>query len=284
MHMKHSSKIDQLLFYELDPAYRRRARLVLESLQLTPATKVLDVGSGRGFYLQSILELSPKTAVFGIDKNPSYVAIASRLLAKTNAKISEGDATNLPFTKGSMDVVICSELLEHVPDDVQVLHEIFRVLKPGGRAILTVPSATYPFLWDPINWVIERFFGTHVPAHIWWLAGIWADHVRLYTKTELEEKILQAKFNIHQLWECTTFCMPMAHFLLYGIGKNIVELGWLKEFNRFEHQTSSNQQPSIWFRICRFWVDFWDKKNEHRETDRTSCVNLVVIVQKPVEK
>jgi SAM-dependent methyltransferase len=54
------------------------------------------------------------------------------------------DVTGIPFPDDHFDVVICSHVLEHVPDDRKAMHELRRVLKPGGLAILLVPMADMP--------------------------------------------------------------------------------------------------------------------------------------------
>ena len=51
------------------------------------------------------------------------------------------DITSLPFEDGSFDLLLCNHVLEHVPDDRLAMSELFRVLRPGGRAILQVPLA-----------------------------------------------------------------------------------------------------------------------------------------------
>jgi SAM-dependent methyltransferase len=51
-----------------------------------------------------------------------------------------GDARVLPVAEGSVDVVLCTQVIEHVPEPVRVLQEIFRVLRPGGTLILSVPA------------------------------------------------------------------------------------------------------------------------------------------------
>ena len=96
-------------------------------------------------------------------------------------RLARADARSLPFASGEFDAIVCSEVLEHIVEDGAVLMELNRVLRDGGLLLISVPNRQYPFMWDPLNWMLERVFGTHVPSHIWWLAGIWADHVRLYT-------------------------------------------------------------------------------------------------------
>jgi len=78
-----------------------------------------------------------------------------------------------------------------------------------------------------------KLFNTHINKDIWWLAGIWADHERLYTVEEIKS-LLEEKFFIEDTEEYISWCWPFAHFLFYGIGKNLVELFSFKEFNRFD--------------------------------------------------
>ena len=51
----------------------------------------------------------------------------------------KADITRIPFADATFDVVLCNHVLEHVMDDGQAMHEVFRVLRPGGWAILQVP-------------------------------------------------------------------------------------------------------------------------------------------------
>jgi hypothetical protein len=126
----------------------------------------------------------------------------------------------LPFPDDSFDSVILSEILEHVDDDVRGLAEVRRVLKPGGVVAITVPNANYPFLWDPINKTLETLFGIHIQRGP--LAGIWANHVRLYERDQLRHVVEQAgliveqerafTFQLHR--SSTIWCMGWASRLL----------------------------------------------------------------------
>src|SRR3546814_18600443 len=68
-----------------------------------------------------------------------------------------GDALQLPFADSTFDRIIASEVLEHVSDDRQSLHEVFRVLKPGGTLAATVPS----WLPEKICWALSDEY--HAP-------------------------------------------------------------------------------------------------------------------------
>ena len=193
------------------------------------------MGCGKGFYENAIGLVHPEWSVVGVDKNQAYLETARQKTVAKNVKYVSADTSRLPFGEEEFEAVICTELLEHLKNDGEVLKEIARVTKKGGVILITVPHKNYPLAWDPINRIGENFFGWHVPAHIWWLAGIWADHVRLYSEAELTRKLEKAGFKIEQLWRGTRWCVPLAHFWLYGIGKNLVEKGWLPDFDRFNY-------------------------------------------------
>ena len=100
----------------------------------------------------------------------------------------EADLTRLPFGDGEFDIVICSHVLEHVPDDRVAIREMKRVLAPGGVALVLVPFATDggetdedPRVSDPQE--RERRFGQ------------W-DHVRLYTREDLVSRLGEAGFEV----------------------------------------------------------------------------------------
>ncbi|SFU44055.1 Methyltransferase domain-containing protein [Pustulibacterium marinum] len=52
----------------------------------------------------------------------------------------KADICNLPFDDNSYDIILCNHVLEHIPDDTKAMHELFRVLKPSGFAILQIPQ------------------------------------------------------------------------------------------------------------------------------------------------
>lgn len=268
-----SAKIDDVLSAELDPAFRRRARIILENLHLKDGEKILDLGCGRGFYIKIISQLYRNVEIFGIDNNTKYVEIARKL----NKNVILGDAGDLPFPNSCFDRVVCSEVLEHINDDNKVISEIHRVLKNKGFALISVPNKKYPFWLDPINFLMERVFNFHVPSQYWWLAGIWADHVRLYTEDEICAKLKRVSLKIDRLWRSTGWGMVGEHFLLYGIGKNIVELGFLKQFNRFNFA----KKRSLWLDLALTVINFFDKKNDVSKISRTQrFVNIVIKTSK----
>jgi ubiquinone/menaquinone biosynthesis C-methylase UbiE len=115
-------------------------------LGLTPSVRVLDVGCGSGRHL---LELSRYRGVFvGLDMNREDLDLFRKILRLTAAKQEvrasiaavEGDGERLPFKNDLFDCVICTETLEHVPNDRTILSELTRVLRPGGVLVISVPD------------------------------------------------------------------------------------------------------------------------------------------------
>jgi len=107
---------------------RRRTQLIREEgARLRPGTKILlDVG-GRGKpYAKYFSDRILWHFVIDIEPGASVDLV--------------GDARFLPIADGSVDVVLCTQVLEHIPEPVPVLEEIFRVLRPGGTLILSVPA------------------------------------------------------------------------------------------------------------------------------------------------
>lgn len=277
--MKNSTKNSAELYLtrELDPAFARRARLIAENLDLKGKEHILEVGCGRGFYEQFLGTIYPTVKITGIDLKESYLNIARHTVKNKNVTFLNADATNLPLKAKTFDRIIATEVLEHIPDEQAVLRELHRVLKPEGILVITVPHKEYPFAWDPLNYILEKVFHTHMPSNIWWLAGIWADHVRLYTESELVERVKAGGFRIKNVWRATHFCVPFSHFLLYGIGKNIVEWGFIPQLSRF----SADTQPGAIHRIIHRITNIWDQKNrEEGEMKKTTSVNLVLVARK----
>ena len=108
---------------------------------------------------------------------------ADEITADNLIGVLRGDARRLPFPEASFDVVITSEVLEHIQDDVSAIAEMVRVLRPGGRFAATVPS----WLPETINWKLSDEY--HAPKR----AG---GHVRIYAKTELRAKLRAAGLDV----------------------------------------------------------------------------------------
>ena len=105
--------------------------------------RVLEVGSGRGFVACVVAEMHAPDILVGLDPVPSYVR-QSRQLADRNETTGfapvVGHGERLPFGDETFDGALVTEVLEHVRKPLPLMSEVARVLKPDGRAVLTVPS------------------------------------------------------------------------------------------------------------------------------------------------
>lgn len=268
--------IEKIVSQEVDPAYARRARIILSESLLELGENLLEIGCGRGFYIKNMSELFPDNEIVGIDLKDDYLKIAKESIKNKKVKLLKADATKLPFADKSFDKIIASEILEHIDNEVLAIKEMRRVLKDKGTIVITVPNKNFPFNWDPINWILQKLFKTHLPANIWWLSGIWAGHVRLYSKEELVKKLETEKFKVEKIWGAVRFCLPFSHFIFYGIGKNIVELGLMPSMNRFKENTV---EP-IYKKILLWPIRQVDSLNKDDELGSEKVSNIILKISK----
>ncbi|MCO1334080.1 class I SAM-dependent methyltransferase [Microbulbifer sp. OS29] len=152
-----------------------------QHLNLRPGQKVLDLGCGEGRHSIHLM-ITDEVDVYGFDLCFADVHTASERAEPFRApKHSRGrlqlgvaNGLQLPFADESFDVVICSEVLEHIEDYKLVLAEIDRVLKPSGIFAATVP-AFFP------EWVCWRLSDEYHQVE--------GGHVRIFRERELRKSI-----------------------------------------------------------------------------------------------
>ncbi len=92
--------------------------------------RVLDVGASTGIIDNHLAEHFH--SVLGIDIDREAIESAKKMFPRNNLNFQVGDALSTNLPKESVDIVICSQIYEHVPDAYKMMDEIFRVLRPGG--------------------------------------------------------------------------------------------------------------------------------------------------------
>ena len=119
---------------------------LVETAALRTGERVLDIGCGTGIVARiAARRLGNRGSVVGLDPSAPMLAAARAAATAEGAAVEwrEGDALDQPFTDGAFEVVLCQQVLQFFPDKPRGLREMHRVLRPGGRIVLSV--------WGPIE-------------------------------------------------------------------------------------------------------------------------------------
>jgi len=129
--------------YDVGGTRSTRLKIIGGLIRSTSYTRMLDVGCGVGYNLAKLANIADYGV--GIDISLGAIKVAKRLLKSAREgdyDLLVTDAQLLPFRRGTFDLVICTEVLEHLPDDKQSITEIARILKKGGEIVISVPVSS----------------------------------------------------------------------------------------------------------------------------------------------
>lgn len=153
-------------------------------LSIKPGFRILDIGCGSGRHIGAAVKFDTVTAI-GVDINFADVCGARDRLklqekwtkACGTWEIMVADITRLPFRNNFFDLIICSEVLEHIRDEQAAVIELVRILKPGKNMAISVPR-----YWpEKICWKLSEEY--HAAAD---------GHLRIYRQKELSELLEKA--------------------------------------------------------------------------------------------
>lgn len=153
-----------------------------ETKNFKTLSNVLDVGCASGWFVSEISKRYPEANYYGIDIYDKGIKYANKMYP--HIKFSLADAHQIPYKNNLFDLVICTEVLEHVDDPKAVLLEIKRVLKKGGKAIIELDSGSPLF---SIVWFLWR----KSKGSVWDEA-----HVHSFNSKKLEKMSLDCGFKI----------------------------------------------------------------------------------------
>lgn len=258
--------LKSLLQNTADVALRRRAKWLIENLNPKKEERILDLGCGDGFYLHLLSNLGIELNLYGVDYDFKALDSAKKNINSKNIKLIQANIMEkLPFNDGFFDGIIMSEVLEHLPDDIMCMKEVRRILKKGGRILLSVPNINYPFLWDPINWIFQRIFNTHIKSGFW--AGIWNQHLRLYSTTQVRSVLDKSGFKNIKTATLTHFCLPFNHHII-NLGARILAYKKVPSILKKQVSKFNRLEVNKERKFNLFWVLFkfdnlnntWDRK------------------------
>lgn len=159
----------------------KRNLLARELRRLGPPGRALDIGAAGGGNSRVLRDHGWKTVV--ADLSETAVAIAR----DRGFDAVHADARDLPWDAGTFDVVTAFEILEHIEEDDRAAAEMFRVLRPGGTLLCTVPA----------------------DMRLWSAHDVAVNHVRRYDRAGLTRVVEGAGFVIDALWSWNVLLRPV---------------------------------------------------------------------------
>ncbi len=161
---------------------QRRLEMILRAAGDRIRGRILENGCGVGMYVEHLSPLGGK--IYGLEYDFERAAEAGQ----RNPGILNAAGEQLPYADSTFDLILSHEVLEHVADDRLAVHELVRVMKPGGRAVIFVPNRGYPFETHGLYWQGKYYFGNQFFVN--YLPRTWrnklAPHVRVYSARDLE--------------------------------------------------------------------------------------------------
>jgi 2-polyprenyl-3-methyl-5-hydroxy-6-metoxy-1,4-benzoquinol methylase len=179
-------------YYDRSPAVIRwiegqRLKIIREMVAEDPNHQILEIGSGGGH----VLRMFKRAKLTAVDVSDVFLASAKKNLAGYDVEFIKGEIDKLSLPAEKFDRIICTEVLEHTQDPEAILREIARLLRPGGRAVITVPNDP---LINGLKTIVRRTpVGWVLRGKIEWGGDIY--HIHVWKPAEFR-KILERYFDV----------------------------------------------------------------------------------------
>jgi ubiquinone/menaquinone biosynthesis C-methylase UbiE len=207
----------------LFPTYRNRFRFVRESFNGLLSERSgkkfergLSLGTGEGDY--DALIAAYCNQLVGCDINKDDMEFAKSLNQDvSNLSYQVENALELTFPNESFDMVISMEVIEHVGKPWTMMQEIHRVLKPGGKLVMTFPSTKFPITYDPIH----RIKSVFSPGKWIRLGAYDFGHDYLIDPKEYQEKVKELGFKIENRMNLSGYLIGQLEMYWTGLAQRI---------------------------------------------------------------
>jgi ubiquinone/menaquinone biosynthesis C-methylase UbiE len=168
--------------------------------ELSPASSVLEVAPGPGYFAIELAKLGGYR-ITGLDISQTFVEIArvNAADAKVQAQFQRGDASRMPFEAGRFDYVVCRAAFKNFSAPEAALQEMYRVLKPGGRALIIDMRGDASR--DSIKEAANGMKAGAVNRMIVYLTFRFMLVKRAYTRADFERMIGQTEFRVVDIRE-----------------------------------------------------------------------------------
>jgi SAM-dependent methyltransferase len=174
-----------------------------------PLERALEIGPGSGIYLPLLSELAQ--GVVASDIEPAFLERAREIaVSHPNLEVVLDDIVASGLPDGSFDLVLCSEVIEHIPDPAGALASIHRILRPGGRLLLSTPHRFSPlelagrvaFLPGIVD-VVRRIYREPILP---------TGHISLMSGGEARRRLRAAGFALERSWATGVYLPLVAEF------------------------------------------------------------------------
>jgi ubiquinone/menaquinone biosynthesis C-methylase UbiE len=165
-----------------------------------PGSQVLEVAPGPGYFAIELAKLGDYQ-ITGLDISKTFVEIATANAAKAGVRVDfrRGNASNMPFTNESFDFLVCCAAFKNFTEPKLALEEMYRVLKPGGRAMII--DLRKDASQDSIDQTVNNMHVGTVNGIITKLTFRFMLLKRAYTRAGFEELISETEFHDVQIEE-----------------------------------------------------------------------------------
>ncbi|MEV6304151.1 class I SAM-dependent methyltransferase [Actinoplanes sp. NPDC051861] len=162
--------------------YRERRILLDRDVRRMKPGRALDIGAAGGGNTRVLRARGWETVAL------EYSTEGAQVARERGLNVIQADARHIPLPDASMDLIVAFDILEHIPDDTSAAREIFRLLRPGGTALIAVPCDM-------------RLWSDHDVA---------VNHVRRYDRSGLIELIESAGLTVHEVESWNVLLRPVA--------------------------------------------------------------------------